>query len=60
MTLAGLGYAGLWAVAPIPVANTASMLIVAIAMLVTLGYGVWTFVSCCWQDEKPVDLEGRV
>ena len=46
MTLAGLGYAGLWAVAPIAVADVASMLIVAIAMLVTMGYGVWACVSC--------------
>ena len=60
MTLAGLGYAGLWAVAPIAIADVASMLVVAVAMLVTVAYGVWTFVSCRSQDGKPVDLEGRV
>ena len=60
MTLAGIGYAGIWAVAPISVADVASMLLVAIAMLVTVGYGVWTFVGCRSQDGKPVDLEGRV
>jgi len=60
LTLAGLGYAGLWAVAPIAVADVAAMVIVAVATLVTVGYGVWAFVSCRWQDEQPVDLEGRV
>lgn len=60
LTLAGLGYAGLWAVAPIAFADVAGTVIVAIATLVTVGYGVWACVSCRWQDEQPVDLEGRV
>jgi hypothetical protein len=60
LTLAGLGYAGLWAVAPIAFADVAAMVIVAIATLVTVGYGVRAFVSCRWEDEQPVDLEGRV
>ena len=46
MTLAGLAYAGLWTVAPIALANVASMLIVSVVMLVTMGYGGWKFVSC--------------
>jgi len=50
LTLAGLGYAGLWAVAPIAVADVAATTIVAIATLVTVGYGVWAFVSCRWPD----------
>jgi hypothetical protein len=56
LTLAGLGYAGLWAVATIAFADVAAMVIVAIATLVTVGYGVWAFVSCRWQDEQPADL----
>jgi hypothetical protein len=60
MTLAGLGYAGLWAVAPIAVADVVSMLVVASALLVTVGYGIWACVSCRWQDKEPVELEGRV
>ena len=60
MTLAGLGYAGLWAVAPIAAADVVSMFIVATALLITAGYGVWAFVSCRCQDEQPVDLKGRL
>ena len=60
LTLAGLGHAGLWAVAPIALADVAATAIVAIATLVTVGYGVWAFASCRWQDVRPVDLEGRV
>ncbi len=60
LTLAGLGYAGLWAFAPIAFAEVAAIVIVAIATLVTAGYGVWAFASCRWQDEQPVDLKGRV
>lgn len=57
LTLAGLGYAGLWAVAPIAFADVAATVIVAIAMLITGGYCVWTFVSCRWQGDQPVDLD---
>ncbi len=60
LTLAGLGYAGLWAFAPIAFAEVAATVIVAIATLVTTGYGIWAFASCRRQDEQPVDLEGRV
>ena len=42
MTLAGLAYAGLWAFAPLGVANIASMVVVAAAMLITMGFGGWT------------------
>jgi hypothetical protein len=55
LTLAGLSYAGLWAVAPIALADVAATVIVAIAMLVTVGYGVWAFVSCRSQNAQPVD-----
>ncbi|MDP1777868.1 MAG: hypothetical protein Q8K90_04590 [Brevundimonas sp.] len=46
MTLAGLAHAGLWAFAPLPFANTASMVLVAGATLVTLAYAVWCFTAC--------------
>ena len=46
MALAGLGYAGLWAFAPLAFANAASMVVVATAMLVTMGYGGWLVLSC--------------
>jgi len=36
------------------------MLVVAVAMLITVGYCVWTFVTCRSQETTPVDLEGRV
>ena len=60
LTLAGLGYAALWAVAPIAFADVAATTIVAIATLVTVGYGVWAIVSCRWPDERTVDLERHV
>jgi len=46
MTLAGLAYAGFWAFAPLPVADTVSMVPVAAAMVLTLGYAVWCFTAC--------------
>ena len=46
MTLAGLAYAGLWAFAPLGVANIASMVVVASAMLITMGFGGWTLLAC--------------
>jgi hypothetical protein len=46
LTLAGLGYAALWAFAPIAFADVASMIVVATATLITVGYGVWALVGC--------------
>lgn len=46
MTLAGLAQAGLWAFAPLPLANAASMALVAGATLLTLGYAIWCFTAC--------------
>jgi hypothetical protein len=40
-TLAGLGYALLWAFAAPAIAGPASMAMVASALLVCLGYAVW-------------------
>lgn len=47
ITLAGLAHAGLWAFAPLSFANPASMVVVAGAMVLTLGYAVWCFITCC-------------
>ena len=46
MTLAGLAYAGLWAFAPLPGADIASMIVVAAALVLTLGYALWSFTAC--------------
>ncbi len=46
LALAGLGYAGVWAFAPIEVADSASTAIVVAAMLVTLAYGGRTLLAC--------------
>ncbi len=46
MTLAGLAYAGLWAFAPLAIADVASMAVVASAMLITMGYGGWMLLAC--------------
>jgi hypothetical protein len=46
LTLAGLTYAGLWALAPMTVANTASMVVVATALLITMAYAARTLLAC--------------
>ena len=46
MALAGLGSAGLWPFAPFAFANIASMVVVATALVVTMGYGGWLVLSC--------------
>jgi hypothetical protein len=46
LTLAGLTFAGLWAFAPLAFADMASMLVVAAAMVVTIGYAVRAFTAC--------------
>jgi hypothetical protein len=46
MTLAGLAYASLWAFAPLAFADVASVVVVAAAMLITMGYGGWTLLAC--------------
>lgn len=47
LTLAGLASAGLWAFAPLAFAGVAAMVVVASAMLITLGYGGWTLLASC-------------
>lgn len=46
MTLAGLAYAGLWAFAPLTVADIASMVVVIAAMGITLGYAARAWARC--------------
>lgn len=46
LTLGGLAYAALWAFAPLEFANTASIVVVGGATLLTLGYAVWSFATC--------------
>ncbi len=46
LTLAGLAYAGLWAFAPLAIADLASMAVVATALAATLGYALWSFTAC--------------
>lgn len=46
LTLAGLGYAALWALAPIGVADAAGMALVAGATLLTFAWALWAFTAC--------------
>jgi hypothetical protein len=54
MTLAGLLYAGLWALAPLPLADIAATATVAAATAVTLGYALWSFAACRGARDAPV------
>jgi hypothetical protein len=56
MALAGLAYAGLWAFAPLAFANIASMVVVAAAMLITMGYGGWALLACRSKDTTAFNL----
>lgn len=46
MTLAGLTYAGVWALAPLAVARPVAMAVVALALVVTVTVGLWTLLRC--------------
>ena len=46
LTLAGIAYAGLWALAPLDFADVASMVVVAAALVLTLAYAIWCFLGC--------------
>ena len=59
LTLAGLAYAGLWAFAPLAFADVASTVIVASAMLITMGYGGWTLLACRSSKRHRLDVEGH-
>jgi hypothetical protein len=45
-TLAGLGYAGTWAFAPISVADEVATAMVALAMVIVLSYAGRTMLAC--------------
>jgi hypothetical protein len=49
-TLAGLAYAGVWAIAPLQSADSASIIIVASAMLLTMGYAGRAVLACLRKD----------
>ena len=53
LTLAGLGYAGLWAFTPIPFADVAGTVVVAAATLVTLAYGGRAAFTCRQTETSP-------
>jgi len=53
LTLAGLGYAALWAFTPIAFADVAGMVIVAVATLVTAAYGGWALLVCRRTESSP-------
>jgi hypothetical protein len=46
LTLASLVYAGLWAFAPLDLANIASMIVLGGATAFMLGYSAWAFMAC--------------
>ncbi|WP_339932705.1 hypothetical protein [uncultured Brevundimonas sp.] len=46
LTLAGLAHAGLWAFAPLTVADTMAMVVVAAATVLTLGFAFWSMALC--------------
>jgi hypothetical protein len=46
MALAGIAYAGLWAFAPIAVADISSLIVVIAALCVMAGYCGWAVLSC--------------
>jgi hypothetical protein len=53
ITLAGLAHAGLWAFAPLAVANVAAMIAVASALLITIGYAGRMLLACRSQPTTP-------
>jgi Ca2+/Na+ antiporter len=53
LTVAGLGYAGLWAFTPIAFADVAATVVVAAATLLTAAYGAWAFFTCRRTESSP-------
>lgn len=45
-SLSGLIYAGLWAFAPLAIADIGSLIAVASAMVLTMGFAIWTYWAC--------------
>jgi hypothetical protein len=46
MTLGGLAFAGLWAFAPLAIADVASKAVLASATAVTVGHALWCYLVC--------------
>ena len=55
-TLAGLAYVGLWAFAPLAVADLLSMTLVAAAMVLTVSYALWAYTACRSDREASASL----
>jgi len=55
LTLAGLAYAGLWAFAPLDVADIASVTMVAAALVATIVYALWAFTTCAGARDPSVN-----
>ena len=53
MTLAGLIYAGLWAFAPLAVADIAATAVVAVALAITIGYAGTALQACRAKRTSP-------
>ena len=53
MTLAGLIYAGLWAFAPLAVADIAATAVVAVALVITIGYAGTALQACRAKRTSP-------
>jgi hypothetical protein len=52
-TLAGLAYASVWAFAPFQIADIVSIIVVASAMALTMGYAGWAVLACRRKDAVP-------
>jgi hypothetical protein len=55
LTLAGLAYAGLWAFAPLDVADIGSVAVVGSALVATIGYALWAFTTCAVASDPSVN-----
>jgi hypothetical protein len=56
-TLSGLAYSGLWAFAPLPVADTVSTAAVASAVVVTFVYTVWACTARTGGETAPISAD---
>lgn len=55
-TLAGLGYAGTWAFAPIGIADEVATAMVALAMVSVLSFAGWTLLACRRARQSPLNV----
>jgi hypothetical protein len=50
--LAGIAYAAIWTVAPLSLADSLSIPVMASAIVVTLGYGAWALGACVMRGRE--------